>query len=116
MSSYFSTLKSYHINRHLSLKAFDTPRIPLIIKGGQRHFPKQKATGLLITKDILEKITENNPINVDKLNIDTVFKVAWADFLRLGKITYTSNKLKKALFLATWVTRSNISFLMAINT
>ena len=76
MSNYLSALKSYHIDRHLSLEAFDTPRIALIIKGGKKLFPKQKATRLPITKDILEKIIENKPVNVDELNIDTAFKVA----------------------------------------
>ena len=76
MSSYFSALKSYHINSHLSPEAFDTPRIPLIIKSGKKLFRKQKAKRLPITKDILEKITENKFVNVDELNIDTAFKVA----------------------------------------
>lgn len=110
MSSYLSALKSYHIDRHLSLEVFDTPRIPLIIKGRKRLFPKQKTTRLPITKDNLEKIIKNKPVNVDELNIDTVFKVAWAGFLRLGEITYTGTELKKASSSATRVTRSDISF------
>ncbi len=76
ISCYLSALKSYCINRHLSLEAFDIPHIELIIKGGKRLFPKQKATRLPITKDILEKITKNKPVNADDLNIDTAFKVA----------------------------------------
>ncbi len=76
ISSYLSALKSYNIDSHLSLEAFDTPRIVLIIMGGKRLFPKQKATYLPITKDILEKITENKPVNNDELNIDIAFKVA----------------------------------------
>lgn len=82
MSSYLFALKSYHIDRHLSLEAFNTPRIALMIKSGKRPFPKQKATRLPITKDILEKITENEPVDLNELNIDTAFKVAWASFLR----------------------------------
>lgn len=76
MSSYLSTLKSYHIHRHLSLKAFDIPYIALIIKGEKRLFSKQKATRLQITKDILEKSIKNKLVNVDELNIDITFKVA----------------------------------------
>ena len=110
MSSYLLTLKSYHIDRHLSLEAFDTPRIALIIKGGKRLFPKQKTTRLPIVKDILEKNTENKPVGLDELNIDTAFKVVWAGFLRLEEITYTGTELKKASFSNTKVTRSNISF------
>lgn len=110
MSSYLSALKSYYIDRQLSLKAFDTPRIALIIKGGKKLFPKQKAKRLPITKDILEKITENKPVDLNELNVDTAFKVRWAGFLRLGEITYTGTELKKASFSDTKVTRSDISF------
>lgn len=51
---------------------------------------------MLITKDILEKITKNKRVNIDKLNINTVFQMVWVDFLCLGKITYIGTKLKKA--------------------
>lgn len=95
MSSYDSALNSYHIDRRLSLGASETPRIVLIIKSEKRFFPKQKATYLPITKDIMEKITENNSVIFDELNIDTAFKVAWAGSLRLGEIMYTGTKLKE---------------------
>lgn len=110
MSSYLSALKCYHVDRHFSLETFDTPRIALIIKGGKRLFPKQRATRLPITKDILEKIMADEPVNIDELNIDTAFKVAWAGFLRLGEIMYTGTEFKKASFSSTKVTRSDISF------
>lgn len=76
MSSYFSTLKSYHINCHFSLKAFNILHIALIIKGKKRLFLKQKATCLPIRKNILEKIIADKPVNINKLNIDMAFKVA----------------------------------------
>lgn len=110
MFSYLSTLKSYHIDRHLSLKAFKTLHIVLIIKDGKRLFPKQKATHLSITKDILDQITGNKSVAINRLNIDTTFKIAWADFLRLREIMYTDTELKKISFLATKITRSNILF------
>lgn len=75
-----------------------------------RLFPKQKATRLPITKEILKEITKHDPIDLDELNIDTAFMVAWAGFLRLGEITYTSTELKKASFTRTQVTRSDVSF------
>lgn len=75
MSSYFSALKSYHIDRHLSPQTFDTLRIALIIKGGKRFFLKQKAIRLLIIKNILKKITENKSVNIVELNNDMAFKV-----------------------------------------
>ena len=110
MGTYLSTLKSYHIYRHLSLEAFDTPQIALIIKGGKRPSLKQKATRLTIKKHILERLTEQEPMDLDELNIDVAFKVAWAGFLRLGEIKYTSTDLKKASFSRTRVTRSDVSF------
>lgn len=110
MSSYLSALKLYYIDCYLSLEAFDIPYIALIIKGGKRLFLKKKATRLPITKDILEKDTKNEPIDLNKLNIDKTFKLAWVGFLPLGEITYTGTEFKKASFLDTKVTRSNVSF------
>lgn len=65
---------------------------------------------MLITKDILEKITENKPVNVNELNIDIVLKVAEAGFLSQEEIMYIGTKLKIASFSAIKVTRSDISF------
>lgn len=70
--SYLSALKSYHIDRRLSLKGFDDPRMALIIKGGRRLFQSKKRNRLPITKNILEKITEDEPLSITDLNIDTV--------------------------------------------
>lgn len=55
-------------------------------------------------------ITADKSLNLDELNIDAAFKVAWAGILRLEEITYTGTELKKALFLKTRVTRSNDLF------
>lgn len=63
-----------------------------------------------IINNILGKITKNEPVDLDKLNIDKAFKVARAGFLRLRKITYISTKLKKALFSNTKVIRSYVLF------
>ncbi len=109
VGTYLSALKSYHIDCHLSLEAFEIPQIALIRKAGKKLFPKQKATRLPITKDILERMTEPEPIDLDELNIDVAFKVPWAGFLRLGEIKYTSTDLKKASFSRTRVTRSDVS-------
>ncbi len=66
--SYLSALKSYHIDSRLSLEGFDDPRIALIIKGGRRLFPSKKRNRLLITKEILEKITEEELLSITDLN------------------------------------------------
>lgn len=98
------------MDRHFSSEAFDKLHIALIIKGGKRLFLKQKATRLSITKDILEMINQNSLIDLYKLNIDTAFKVVWANFLRLEKTTYIGTELKKVLFLRTKITRFDVSF------
>lgn len=110
MASYLSTLKLYHIDRRLSLKGFDDPRMTLIIKGGKRLFPSQKKNQLPITKNILEEITKDEPLTIEDLNIDTTFKVAWAGFMQMGELTYTAAELKKDSFKDTKLTRSDISF------
>ena len=108
--SYLSALKSYHIDRRLSLGGFDDPRMALIIKGGRRLFPSKKRNRLPITKEILEKITEEELLSITDLNVDTAFKVAWAGFMRMGELTYTAAEAKKATFAETGLTRSDISF------
>ncbi len=82
--SYLSALKSYHTDRCLSLWGFDDPRMTLIIKSGRRLFPSKKRNRLPITKEILEKITEEELLWITDLNVDTVFKVVWAGFMRIG--------------------------------
>lgn len=42
VASYLSALKSYHINRRISLKGFNDLRMGLIIKGRKRLFPSKK--------------------------------------------------------------------------
>lgn len=108
--SYLSGLRSHHVDHHLPLDVFDNPRLARIIKGGRRLFPSVKSKRLPITKDILKKITAQPIMSVDDYNIDTAFKIAWAGFLRLGEIIYTSAELKKANFVNTHATRSDVSF------
>ncbi len=103
--SYLSALKSYHIDRRLSLGDFDDLRIALIIKGGRRLFPSKKRNRFPITKEILEKITEEELLSITDLNLDTSFKVAWAGFMRMGELTYTAAETKKVTFAETGLTR-----------
>lgn len=59
---------------------------------------------------MLESTVQGEPQTIDKLNIDTAFKVAWAGFGRLGEIKYTEAEVKKTSFEKTKLTRSDISF------
>lgn len=45
------------------------------------------------------------------LNVDIIFKIAQAGFMRIGKLTYIATKAKKAIFIETDFTRSNILFI-----
>ena len=82
----------------------------LIIKGGRRLFPSKKRNRLPITKNILEKITKDEPFSVTDLNVDTSFKVVWPGFMRMGELTYTAAEAKKATFAETGLTRWDIYF------
>lgn len=44
------------------------------------------------------------------MNIDTAFKIAWAGFFHLDKITYMDTNLKKKFFAKTYVTKLDILF------
>lgn len=90
--------------------SFDDPHIVLIIKGGRRLFPTKKQNRLPITKNILKKITEDEPFSLTDLNVNTIFKVAWAGFMRMGELIYIAAEAKKAMFAETDLTRSDISF------
>lgn len=47
---------------------------------------------------------------VDDFNIDTIFKFAWAGFMRLEEITYIAIGAKKTSFKDLKVIRSDILF------
>ncbi len=81
-----------------------------IIKGRRRLFPSKKRNRPPITKEIVEKITEEEFLSITDLNVDTTFKVAWAGFMRMGELTYTAAEAKKATFAEIGLTRSDISF------
>ncbi len=108
--SYFSALKSNHIARRLSLLGFVDPRMVPIIKGGRKPFPSKNRNCLPITKEILEKITEEELLSITDLNVDKAFKVAWAGIMRMMELMYTVVEAKKARLAETGLTRSDISF------
>lgn len=75
-------------------------------------FSQAKKTCLLITKDILLNINKIKPIFFQNLNINIVFKVAWAGFLHISKFTYIKADFKNHnMFSIIKLTRSNIIFL-----
>lgn len=67
---------TYYIDKRLSLTGFDDLCIAFIIKARRRLFPNKKQNPFPITKNILEKIMENELLLIIDFNIDTTFKVA----------------------------------------
>ena len=110
MLAYLSAVKSHHIDRGHGTQAFDNPRLERLIKGARRSFPQVKAQRLPITKPILTAITSESPDTIEKLNIDTAFKLAFAGFLRMGEYTYTATQAKRKAFQAKQLTRSDVAF------
>lgn len=98
MLSYYSVLKFCHINKCLSLKGFNNLWIVFIIKDKGRLFFSKKQNRLPITKNILVKITEEDHFFILDLDIDIIFKMAWAGFMKIEKLTYTIAEVKKTTF------------------
>lgn len=109
--SYLLGLQFQHVNYHLLLTIFDNLRLAQIIKRERRLFPNIKTKQLSITKDIFKIIILQSIMSIEKCNINIIFKIVWAGFLRLGEIIYTNTKLKKLAFADIHTTRSNISFI-----
>lgn len=111
MASYLSAIRSWHVDHEFSLAPFEAPRIRLLLQGGKSFFPSAKAVRLPITKDILTALTSQiSPDNINDLNLDAAFKVAWAGFMRLGELTYTHAEKIHSSFRDLHLTRSDITF------
>jgi hypothetical protein len=65
---------------------------------------------LSIIKVLLKKITHTLNALFDDVNINTAFKVAWVEFLRLRKIIYTNVDRKRVSFDRVKITRDDVSF------
>ena len=73
-------------------------------------FAKLKKKRLPIIKHIPEQVTFVVSISIENLNIDTTFKVAWADVLQIGKFTYTSAESQARTFVDTKLTQLDVIF------
>ncbi len=54
-------------------------------------------------------MAKHDSIDLNELNIDMVFILAWAGFLQLDKITYINIELKKASFARPKIIRFDVS-------
>src|SRR5205814_4901997 len=89
--AYISALRSIHQQNHYDTKAFDDPRIDLILRGAKCIYGEgERRTRLLLTSEILENIIQYLPRNLNGLNIKAALCVAFAGFLRTGEFTWDS--------------------------
>lgn len=109
VASYLSAIRSWHVDHEYSLAPFETLQIKLLLQGGRAFFPATKALRLPITKNILYTITSRPPEDINELNLHTAFKVAWAGFMRLGKITYTDAERHHPSFKDLYLPRSDVT-------
>lgn len=109
--SHFLALKSYHLDRCLSLIGFDDPQMTLIIHNRKKLFSSKKQNCLPIIKDILEKITENKPLSITDLKINMTSKIVGARFMRMGELMYTIIEAKER-YLRRHVLQDRISHLL----
>jgi hypothetical protein len=109
LSSYVSAIRSCHVDKQLPTATFDSPVIKRLLAGALSLSPPTKRARLPITRDILSKIVTAG-ISKKYRNLDAAFTLAFAGFLRMGEITYTTKERKAPSFSAIKVTRSDIQF------
>jgi integrase len=127
--SALSAIRAYHVERLLPTTAFNSEYIDLVIQGityTQGSESKKKAEPISLAQ--LEEITEEAPITspatrelysdvpptakeVDQVNFDTAFKIAFAGFLRTKEVTYDEVELSnKNSFKHTHLLRRDVHF------
>lgn len=79
-----------------------------IIKYGKQFFSSKKQNRISITQNILKKITDEKLFLISDLNLNTTFKVDWARFMKIEKLSYITTKTKKAIFVETGNIQSDI--------
>ena len=120
IASYFSALRSVHVDRGMPTTVFDDETLRRVLAGIKRRQPhRDLVQARPITSDILEKAftvdsdlsTLTNRQKVDVVNIVTTATVAYGGFLRSGEVTYKATDLRnKRTFKDTSLLRSDITF------
>jgi hypothetical protein len=67
---------------------FTLETLKRIIKGSYELYKHQKQLQLLITKDILDKITKDPLVTKEDANLQACYLLTFAAFLRLSEVTY----------------------------
>ena len=107
-----SALRSVHIDRHLSIKPFNSEWLKRILAGISRCQPDdniKKAEPISLST--LQDVTNTGDKSIDELNFNTACKVTFAGFLCSGEFMYSASDLKDGhTFTNTKLTRNDIHF------
>jgi hypothetical protein len=92
IQGYLSALRSRHVDLGLPTDVFDSEHLRRLLKGAKRLYNRPVLERRLITRDILSRLTSpslpgprTGISDINALNFDTAFKVAFAGFFRLGR-------------------------------
>ena len=120
IASYFSALRSVHVDRGLPTTVFDDETLRRVLAGIKRRQPHHESSQAKpITLDILETAFNTNTDlstmtesqKIDEINTVAAATVAYGGFLRSGEFTYESKDLQnKRVFTNTSLLRSDITF------
>lgn len=110
IASYSLALYSCYIDYKYSTLPFQTLKMKLLQVRGKFFFSSTKILWVPITKDIFKLITRASLIITNELNLNTIFLVAWADFIRMKKLTYIIVEKATTSFKDFHLIRSHITF------
>lgn len=82
----------------------------LLLAGERSFFPLTQFLLFLIIKNIFQILLNPLLISINNFNLDTAFKIVLAGFIRLGNLTYLTNKEVNLLFKDLHLTKSDIIF------
>ncbi|KAH6705248.1 hypothetical protein BKA61DRAFT_146216 [Leptodontidium sp. MPI-SDFR-AT-0119] len=91
LEGYISGLRSYHVDHMLPVGVFTSETLKHIVKGSYEIYGRAKRPRFPITREILGRITEDEPQSIDDLNLDAAYLLSFAAFLRIREITYNSD-------------------------
>ena len=110
LRAYVSAIRSRHVDYGILIAAFKDPIVHRLLARAAAISPSAKKDKQPITRDILAQVVTHGP-SLPDVNTDAAFTLAFAGFLRMGEITYTTAELKnRTTFLAKKATRHDITF------
>jgi hypothetical protein len=111
MENYVSAIRSYHIDRGLTTKVFDSKRQKRIIRGASAFKNQTRKPRLPITRLILVSICEDILTNLIDLNLRAAWLLAFTALLRIGEIIFSaSGAADNEWFFKEKVTHSCLRF------